>query len=101
MKPKTMPKSFENKLRKLNRLVLETANLDKEIQEFLDTNKIPYDNLVANVGAFSKEPVTEALAYINNAECKTKESLDESIEQIRKVYEYFINLSEEEREEFL
>lgn len=65
--------------------------LDSEIQEILEENKIPYDNLVATADPYSKEPITESLAYINNGECEDEISLNEAIEEIREVYEYFLN----------
>ena len=56
-----MPKSFEKKLRRFNKLVNDSMKLDSEIQEFLEENKIPYDNLVATADPYTKEPVTKRL----------------------------------------
>lgn len=86
-----MPKSFERKLRRFNRLIIESVKVDREIQEFLAKEKVPYEHLVATADPYSKEPSTEALAYINNGECRQEESLDDSIESIKEVYEYFVN----------
>lgn len=88
---KKMPKSFEKKLRKYNELNNKSAELHEEISNHLDDVGVPYENLVATTDPWSKVPRTESLAYINNCECKTEKSLNEEIESIRKVYEYFVN----------
>lgn len=88
---KKMPKSFENKLRRYNRLIIESVKIDRDIQEFLEKSNIPYEHLVATADPDSEEPNTEALAFINNGECEKEENLKDAIERIRQVYEYFVN----------
>nr|WP_207702659.1 hypothetical protein [Enterococcus sp. 665A]MBO1340302.1 hypothetical protein [Enterococcus sp. 665A] len=88
---KRMPKTFENKLRKYNELMNQTSKIHNEISNELDKAGVPYENLTATAGIYPNDPVTESLAYINNGECKTEESLNVEIESIRKVYEYFVN----------
>lgn len=84
-----MPVKLKRKLRKFNRLVVEASLLDVEIQEALREARVPYDNLVA---VNLEVPRTEALAYINNAECLDKELLEQSILDIERVYIHFANL---------
>lgn len=88
-----MPIELKRKLRKFNKLVTEAAFLDMEIQEDIKKAGVPYENLVA---ANLEMPRTEALAYINNAECLDKEALEQSILEIEEVYLHFANLPKDE-----
>lgn len=95
---KRMPEKFKNQLATLNTLLIYAQTVDQQIQEHLDSVGVPYEYLTATVPEdeqyYSDAPVTEALAHINNAECRSAKSLNDSIRQIQEVYEYFINKKE-------
>ncbi|MNW70388.1 hypothetical protein D3C74_496840 [compost metagenome] len=55
--------------------------------EELEKYGVPYENLAATVDFHSDDPITEALAYINNCEGE----IEDNIIEIEKVFLYFVN----------
>lgn len=82
---KSMPYSLKQKLRRYDNAVKKANAVHEEIVEELEKYGVPYDNLCANVDPYSKEPSTEALAFITNNEG----DIEENIVNIEEVFLHF------------
>ena len=89
-----MPYEIKQKIRQLNKAVLKAKYLSLEVETMIESFGVPVENLIAVVDIYSDEPSTEALAYINNGECATARSLEESIAEIEKIFLHFVEKSE-------
>ncbi|GAF66418.1 hypothetical protein BTS2_3319 [Bacillus sp. TS-2] len=83
----SMPYHIKQKLRQYAKAQEKAYRLSKEVDAAIEAYGVPIDNLVANTAPFSDEPSTEALAYINNNEGGT----EDSIRLIEEVFIYFAN----------
>ena len=86
-----MPCTIKNKIRQYNATIIKSAKLCDEIESMLEEYGVPVDNLVGTADEYSDDPQTEALAYINNAECTTEDALEDAIRQIEDVFLWFQN----------
>ena len=87
---KRMPYEIKQKLRQYAKVQSKAKYLSGEICKMIESYGVPIDNLTAQDDIYSGRPQTEALAYLNNAEC---EDLEDTIAEIEKVFLYFVNLN--------
>jgi len=84
---KSMPYALKQKLRQYNNAVKRANEVHEDIVRELERHGVPYDNLCANDSPYSREPNTEALAFITNNEG----DIEENIADIEEVFLYFVN----------
>lgn len=87
---KHMPYEIKQKLRQYAKVQTKAVNLSNEICSMIESYGVPIENLVAMDDVYSGKPQTEALAYLNNGECGC---LEETIEEIERVFLYFVNIN--------
>lgn len=86
---KKMPYEIKQKLRQYDKINAKARSLHDELVEIFEEYGVPYENLSANqeFGDYENEPVTEALAFINNCEGDIEDNIDE----IEEVFLHFVN----------
>ena len=86
---KKMPHELKKKLRRYNKLVLNSKLMYIELERMFEDYGVPYENLTATQesGNHKYEPSTEALAYISNCEG----DLEDNIADIEQVFLHFVN----------
>ena len=90
---KQMPYKIKSKLRQYANIQNKAKNIQKEVVDLIEKYGVPIDNLVAcaNIPLDSDEHQTEALAFLNNAEC---DDIERTIKEIEDVFLYFANKQE-------
>ncbi len=86
-----MPCTIKNKIRQYNAVIIKSAKLYFELEHMIEEYGVPIDNLIGMADEYNDNPQTEALAYINNAECTTEDALEDAIRQIEDIFLWFQN----------
>ena len=95
---KHMPYEIKQKLRQYANIQTKARKIHNEICEMFEAYNVPIENLTANDDIYSGRPQTEALAYLNNAECG---NVEQTIEEIENVFLYFVNLNNDKDNKIL
>lgn len=82
---KEMPKELKQKLRKVGKLYEQAAKEYIEVCQMIESYNVTIESLTAMLN--NGDVQTEALSYISNAEG----DLEGSIEEIEKVFLYYVN----------
>ena len=87
---KQMPYRIKQKLRQYANIQMKASQLAREIDDMIEEYGVPIENLVAmsNTSWNSKEPQTEALAFLHNGEC---DDIEGTIKDIEEVFLWFVN----------
>ena len=87
---KHMPYEIKQKLRQYANVQAKARKVHNEICNMIESYGVPIENLTANDDIYNGRPQTEALAYLNNAECG---DVEDTIEEIERIFLYFVNLN--------
>lgn len=86
---RNMPYEIKQEIRSYAKLQMKAAEKYAKIQEMIEEQGVPIENLLACADSSpGAPPQTEGLAFINNCEC---EDIEGTIKEIEDVFLWFTN----------